>query len=201
MGRGRGKGKKQSVIAEDPGSEKDEENVKGNGSNNDLKTQAITVNKRKRKRSTQVKEKIDPKKEENGVLAKSGPDDSMKSTGFRQNGSRRKNKPRRAAEAGVDCNPWNCWNFVDTRQGWFGCVRLVVVACYCFCNFHMLFLILILRIHSRLCSFNLKLLLKEKLKFCRYSFIMSWYKGIFPFSQENFCSYISLLSKHVCDVK
>lgn len=135
MGRGRGKGKKQSVIAEDPGSgeedkvpayrrrgrpvkpltdeieevevteiiEKDEENVKGNGSNNDLKTQGITVNKRKRKRSTQVKEKIDPKKEENGVLAKSGPDDSMKSTGFRQNGSRRKNKPRRAAEAGVDC--------------------------------------------------------------------------------------------------
>jgi hypothetical protein len=27
----------------------------------------------------------------------------VKSTGFRQNGSRRKNKPRRAAEAGVDC--------------------------------------------------------------------------------------------------
>ena len=81
MGRGRGKGKKQSVIAEDPGSgeedkvpayrrrgrpvkpltdeieevevteiiEKDEENVKGNGSTNDLKTQAITVNKRKRR--------------------------------------------------------------------------------------------------------------------------------------------------------
>jgi len=136
MGRGRGKGKKQSVIAEDPGSgeedkvpayrrrgrplksltdeieevevteiiEKDEENVKGNnGSTNDLKTQAITVNKRKRKRSTQVKEKIDPMKEENGILAKSGPDDTIKSTGFRHNGSRRKNKPRRAAEAGVDC--------------------------------------------------------------------------------------------------
>lgn len=135
MGRGRGKGKKQSVIAEDPGSgeeekvpayrrrgrplkpltdeieeveateliEKDEENIKGNGANNDLKTQAITVNKRKRKRSTQVKEKIDPLKEENGILAKSCPDDSIKSTGFRQNGSRRKSKPRRAAEAGVDC--------------------------------------------------------------------------------------------------
>ncbi|KAK7336632.1 hypothetical protein VNO77_17178 [Canavalia gladiata] len=135
MGRGRGKGKKQSVIAEDPGSgeedkvpayrrrgrplkpltdeieeveateiiEKDEENVKGNVSSNDLKTQVITVNKRKRKRSAQVKEKIDPIKEDNGIRAKSSPDDPVKSAGFRQNGSRRKNKPRRAAEAGVDC--------------------------------------------------------------------------------------------------
>ncbi|KAJ1396023.1 hypothetical protein SESBI_32852 [Sesbania bispinosa] len=134
MGRGRGKGKKQPVIAEDPGSgeedkvppyrrrgrpvkpltdeieevevtekiEKDEENVKDNVSSNDLKT-LITVNKRKRKRSTQVKEKIDPMKEENGIRAKPGPDDSVKTTGFRQNGSRRKSKPRRAAEAGVDC--------------------------------------------------------------------------------------------------
>ncbi|XP_027350089.1 uncharacterized protein LOC113861463 [Abrus precatorius] len=135
MGRGRGKGKKQSVIAEDPGSgeedkvpayrrrgrpvkplmdeideveateiiEKDEENVKGNVSSNDLKTQVITVNKRKRKRSAQVKEKKDPMKEDNGIRAKPSPDDPVKSTGFRQNGSRRKNKPRRAAEAGVDC--------------------------------------------------------------------------------------------------
>ncbi|XP_014506909.1 uncharacterized protein LOC106766702 [Vigna radiata var. radiata] len=134
MGRGRGKGKKQSVMAEDPGSEedkvpayrrrgrplkpltaeieevevteiieKDEENVKGNGSTNELKTQPITINKRKRKRSTQVKEKIDPMKDDNGILAKSSPDDSIKSTGFWQNGSQRKNKPRRAAEAGVDC--------------------------------------------------------------------------------------------------
>lgn len=137
MGRGKGKGKNQPVIAkrEDPGSgeeqklpalrrrgrplkpltdeieevevtekiEKDEENVNGNVSSNELKTQVTTVNKRKRKRYVQVKEKIDPVKEENGVRAKSSPDDSMKSAGFRQNGSRRKNKPRRAAEAGVDC--------------------------------------------------------------------------------------------------
>lgn len=135
MGRGRGKAKKQSVIAEDPGSgeeekvppyrgrgrpvkplteeieevevtekvEKDEENVQGNVSSNDLKTQVITVNKRKRKRSAQVKEKTDPMKEDNGVRAKLSADESVKSTGFRQNGSRRKSKPRRAAEAGVDC--------------------------------------------------------------------------------------------------
>ncbi|CAK8543331.1 unnamed protein product [Lathyrus sativus] len=138
MGRGRGKGKKQSAIVEDLVSdeedkvqahrkrgrplkpvmdenenedivevtekiEKGEENVNGNVSNNDLKTEVITVNKRKRKRSSQVKEKIEPMKEENGVRAKSSPTDSVKSTGFRQNGSRRKSKPRRAAEAGVDC--------------------------------------------------------------------------------------------------
>ncbi|CAL5193529.1 unnamed protein product [Lathyrus oleraceus] len=136
MGRGRGKGKKQSAIIEDLVSdeedkvpahrkrgrplkpvtdenedvvdvtekiEKGEENVNGNVSNNDLKTEVITVNKRKRKRSSQVKEKIEPMKEENGIRAKSSPTDSVKSTGFRQNGSRRKSKPRRAAEAGVDC--------------------------------------------------------------------------------------------------
>lgn len=136
MGRGRGKGKKQSAIIEDLVSdeedkvpahrkrgrplkpvtdenedvvdvtekiEKGEENVNGNVSNNDLKTEVITVNKRKRKRSSQVKEKIEPMKEENGIRTKSSPTDSVKSTGFRQNGSRRKSKPRRAAEAGVDC--------------------------------------------------------------------------------------------------
>ncbi|KAK7259501.1 hypothetical protein RIF29_25109 [Crotalaria pallida] len=137
MGRGKGKGKNQSVIAkrEDHGSgeeekvptfrrrgrplkpltdeieeveviqktEKDEENVNGNVSSNELKTQVTTVNKRKRKRSVQVKEKIDPVKEDISIRAKLSPDDSVKSAGFRQNGSRRKSKPRRAAEAGVDC--------------------------------------------------------------------------------------------------
>lgn len=136
MGRGRGKGKKQSAIVEDLVSDEEdkvpahrkrgrpikpvadeneevvevtekiengEENVNGNVSNNDLKTEVITVNKKKRKRSSQVKEKIEPMKEENGIRAKSSPTDSVKSTGFRQNGSRRKSKPRRAAEAGVDC--------------------------------------------------------------------------------------------------
>ncbi|KAK2417225.1 hypothetical protein QL285_039553 [Trifolium repens] len=136
MGRGRGKGKKQSSSVDDLVSDEedkvpahrkrgrplkpvtdeneevevtekiekdDEENVNGNVSNNDLKTQVITVNKRKRKRTSQVKEKIEPMKEENGVRAKSNSGDTVKSTGFRQNGSRRKNKPRRAAEAGVDC--------------------------------------------------------------------------------------------------
>ncbi|MED6130411.1 hypothetical protein PIB30_000916 [Stylosanthes scabra] len=86
--------------------EKDEEIVNGNGndSSKDLKTQVITVSKRKRKRSVQTKEKKDPAaKEENGNQVKPNPDDSVKPAGFRHNGSRRKNKPHRAAEAGVDC--------------------------------------------------------------------------------------------------
>ncbi|XP_058738333.1 uncharacterized protein LOC131610404 [Vicia villosa] len=132
MGRGRGKGKKQSAIVEDLVSDEEDkvpahrkrgrpikpvtdeneevvevtekiENGEENVNGNDLKTGVITVNKKKRKRSSQVKEKIEPMKEENGVRAKSSPTDSAKSTGFRQNGSRRKSKPRRAAEAGVDC--------------------------------------------------------------------------------------------------
>ncbi|XP_028787423.1 uncharacterized protein LOC114743380 [Neltuma alba] len=129
MGKGRGKGKKQSVIAkrEEYGNEKDKgsayrrsgiqqkslkdeieepEEVSGNiedGENVEVKNSS-TENKRKRKRSVLVKEKIDPVKEENPIRAKRDPDDSKKPVGFRQNGSRRKNKPRRAAEAGVNCN-------------------------------------------------------------------------------------------------
>lgn len=62
-----------------------------------------TENGKKRKRNSQVKEKPDSVKEENGNGTRSSTDDSTKSNGFRHNGSRRKSKPRRAAEAGVEC--------------------------------------------------------------------------------------------------
>lgn len=136
MGRGRGKGKKQTAIAtrEDPGSgeedkipayrrrgrpqkplkdeieeeeedaekiAEDGEDAKGNISRKDVKKQAITETRRKRKRSAQVKENTDSVAIESGIGTKSSPDDSTKSAGLRQNGSRRKSKPRRAAEAGV----------------------------------------------------------------------------------------------------
>lgn len=135
MGRGRGKGKKQSVH-EDLGSgeeekipvrkrgrpqksskdeigeeeeevvkvedeEDDSENTKGSVFNKDVKNQA-SVNGKKRKRTSQVKE-ADSVKVENGVGTKTNSNDLIKSVGFRQNGSRRKNKPRRAAEVGVEC--------------------------------------------------------------------------------------------------
>jgi hypothetical protein len=138
MGRGRGKGTKQTAIAtrEDPGSgeeekipayrrrgrpqkplkdeieEEDEdvekiaedgEDAKGNISRKDVKNQGIIANRRKRKRSAQVKENTDTVGVESGIGTKASPDDPTKSAGLRQNGSRRKSKPRRAAEAGVEC--------------------------------------------------------------------------------------------------
>lgn len=81
----------------------DGEDTKVNISRKDMKNQNTIENGRKRKRSAQVKENISSVGGENGIGKMSSPDDSTKSGGFRQNGSRRKNKPRRAAEAGVEC--------------------------------------------------------------------------------------------------
>lgn len=131
MGRGRGKAKKHTVIVvrEDPGSggeekvpgyrrrgrpqkplnddvQREEEAEKTEEDGEEAKTlkyQGGTENGRKRKRSAQVKETVDSAKEENGVETKSMLDDSTKFVSFRQIGSRRKNKPRRAAEVGVEC--------------------------------------------------------------------------------------------------
>ncbi|KAF8398476.1 hypothetical protein HHK36_017405 [Tetracentron sinense] len=137
MGRGRGKGKKLTVVAnhEDPGSggeetlpaykrrgrpqkplkdeideeeaekieEEDGENPKTVISSKEMKGPVSAENGKKRKRYSQAKENPDSVKEENGVGTRSNTDDSTKSNGFRQNGSRRKSKPRRAAEAGVEC--------------------------------------------------------------------------------------------------
>lgn len=139
MGRGRGKGKKQTAVAtrEDQASgeeekiplhrkrgrpqkppkdeieeqeevlkteEKEEDGDKKSSiSENDVKNLASVENGRKRKRSSQAKENPDSMKEENGVGMKNGTDNLAKSVGFRQHGSRRKNKPRRAAEVGVEC--------------------------------------------------------------------------------------------------
>ncbi|CAH9062949.1 unnamed protein product [Cuscuta europaea] len=124
MGRGRGKGKKQPVR-EDLGSgeeekmppvrrrgrpqkplkddiedeiEEEAEKVEG-GEENDKAGE----NGKKRKRDSQATENGDLGKEENGVGDKSNPDDLIKPVGFRQIGSRRKNKPRRAAAVGVEC--------------------------------------------------------------------------------------------------
>ncbi|XP_048426501.1 uncharacterized protein LOC103959145 isoform X1 [Pyrus x bretschneideri] len=136
MGRGRGKAKKQNVIAarEDTGSGEEErilpsrrrgrpqktlkddivegeealktedgEDAKSHVSSKDMKGQSAIENGRKRKRSAQVKETVKSVKEDKMIETKSSLDDPKKSVGFRQNGSRRKNKPHRAAEAGVEC--------------------------------------------------------------------------------------------------
>ncbi|WZZ05287.1 hypothetical protein YC2023_091208 [Brassica napus] len=134
MRRGRGKGKRQNATArEDHGSgEEEEEKIpaykrrgrpqkpvkdetegeeemveKDDDINGSVTSkEEVTENGRKRKKAVESKES-NVTEEENGLGSKSSTDDSVKSslsTGFRQVGSRRKNKPRRAAEAVVECH-------------------------------------------------------------------------------------------------
>ncbi|MBA0662175.1 hypothetical protein Goklo_006355, partial [Gossypium klotzschianum] len=84
--------------------EGDGENGKPDIKTNERKSSIAATNGNKRKRNSQVKGKPDSVKEENGFGSISNTDDSSKANGFRQNGSRRKSKPRRAAEAVVECN-------------------------------------------------------------------------------------------------
>lgn len=133
MGRGRGKGKKQTILAtrEDGSGEEEKMPVKRRGrptkalkdeieeeeevekmedeeDGGDTKSsisKSAVENGKKRKRPSQVKEGQDSMKEENGNgvgVKTSGNDATKPVVGFRQNGSRRKNKPRRAAEVGVE---------------------------------------------------------------------------------------------------
>ncbi|KAF8396083.1 hypothetical protein HHK36_017695 [Tetracentron sinense] len=83
--------------------EEDGENPKTAISSKEVKGPAAIENGKKRKRHSRLKENPDSVKEENGTGTRSSTVDSIKSNGFRQNGSRRKSKPRRAAEAGVEC--------------------------------------------------------------------------------------------------
>ncbi|MCD7462876.1 hypothetical protein HAX54_049569 [Datura stramonium] len=100
--------KPKDEIEEEEGVEKvvededDSENTKGSVLNKDIKNQ-VGEDGKKRKRPSQVMENKDSVKEENGVGTKTNSNDLIKSVGFRPNGSRRKNKPRRAAEVGVEC--------------------------------------------------------------------------------------------------
>ncbi|KAI3683476.1 hypothetical protein L1987_83980 [Smallanthus sonchifolius] len=132
MGRGRGKGKKFTLTNNDDtgnGEEEripaqkrrgrpqkvsgdeidddiekieDEENTKVNDvvSNKDGK---VIEDGKKRKRNKQVKEEGNLVKEESGDGSQSNTNGSTQVNGFRHMGSRRKSKPRRAAEAGVEC--------------------------------------------------------------------------------------------------
>ncbi|XP_004486928.1 uncharacterized protein [Cicer arietinum] len=83
--------------------EDDGENIKNGVSNKEMKSTTAAELARKRKRNSQVKEKLDSVEEENGIGSRSSTEELAKSNGFRHNGSRRKSTPRRAAEAGVQC--------------------------------------------------------------------------------------------------
>ncbi|XP_010554863.1 PREDICTED: uncharacterized protein LOC104824468 [Tarenaya hassleriana] len=109
----RRRGRPQKPVKDDTGLEEPAEKIeegsdiiKSSITGKDLNNEAVTENGRKRKRSMQTKEHNAEvtKEEENGVESKSRADGSVKSSiGYRQNGSRRKNKPRRAAEAVIEC--------------------------------------------------------------------------------------------------
>lgn len=82
----------------------DSENLKGSDiMSKEMKSPPAAENGKRRRRNSQVKEKLEPVKDENGDGTRSSTDESTRSNGFRHNGSRRKSKPRRAAEAGVNC--------------------------------------------------------------------------------------------------
>jgi hypothetical protein len=133
MGRGRGRGKKLTLVRshEDKGSSGEEvvptrkrrgrpqkrfaekidqteienfvEKVDGDEEQLDdakLKNSTAFVGN---KRGRPLKEGSNIVVEENNSSIRSSSDESARTNGFRQNGSRRKNKPRRAAEAGLEC--------------------------------------------------------------------------------------------------
>ncbi|KAF8403885.1 hypothetical protein HHK36_011991 [Tetracentron sinense] len=90
--------------------EEDGEDAKTAIMSKDMKGPAAAENGKKRRKNSQVKENPDLVKEEHGVGTRLSTNDSTKSNGFRQNGSRRKSKPRRAAEAGVECKCQDLWS-------------------------------------------------------------------------------------------
>ncbi|KAJ8475547.1 hypothetical protein OPV22_019274 [Ensete ventricosum] len=98
------RGKLQKPLKDDIGEDDAEKNE---GGADDMKItvtskelKGSTVQKgRKRKSSSQVKDKSDSVSEENGDELKPKTEESTGSNGFRHNGSRRKSKPHRAAEA------------------------------------------------------------------------------------------------------
>lgn len=103
----RRRGRPQKPLKDDIGDGNalkiEDEDEKSHIFRKDVKNHSGIENGTKRKRSAHVNENMNKGQEENKIEIKSSLDDPTKSVGFRQSGSRRKNKPHRAAEAGVQC--------------------------------------------------------------------------------------------------
>lgn len=105
------RGRPQKPLKEEPVEEEvekieeeDDEGVKDNNFNKEMNDSSIAEeNGKKRKRKPMLKQQNVSTEEENSTGARSSTEVSTKANGFRQNGSRRKSKPRRAAEVGVEC--------------------------------------------------------------------------------------------------
>ncbi|MFS8002187.1 hypothetical protein Hanom_Chr13g01199121 [Helianthus anomalus] len=117
MGKGKAKAKKGAVITtNDDGSGEEKLPVRRRGrptkaqkevaekiiekTETKLEAQLDHENKRKRP-SSETEESLETMEDENGADPKASELELTKAVGFRHNGSRRKNKPRRAAEVGV----------------------------------------------------------------------------------------------------
>lgn len=139
MGRGRGRGKKLTIVRshEERGTSGEEviparkrrgrpqklfadkidqadvenfvDNIDGDDQEgDDAKLKASRLEKNNtaaagNKRGRQLKESPNLVLEENNPSIRSSSDEPTRTNGFRQNGNRRKSKPRRAAEAGLEC--------------------------------------------------------------------------------------------------
>ncbi|PRQ44521.1 hypothetical protein RchiOBHm_Chr3g0480181 [Rosa chinensis] len=103
----RRRGRPQKPLKDDIGEGKtqkiQDEDEKSHISREVVKTHSSIENGTKRKRDAHVNENLNSIQEENSMEIKSSLDNPTESVGFRQSGSRRKNKPHRAAEAGVQC--------------------------------------------------------------------------------------------------
>ncbi|KAK4780639.1 hypothetical protein SAY87_016745 [Trapa incisa] len=85
--------------------EEDGEDAKSGITTKEPKSPVAAENGNKRKRNTQMKDKASSTKEEAGAggETRTSIDDSSRPNGYRHSGSRRKNKPHRAAGVGVRC--------------------------------------------------------------------------------------------------
>lgn len=83
--------------------EEDGDDAKLSISSKEKEDQASSEKGKKRKRNSQVRGKLDLVKEQKDIGTRSSGNDLTKLNGFRHNGSRRKSKPCRAAEVGVEC--------------------------------------------------------------------------------------------------
>lgn len=79
------------------------DNIKNGVADKEMKSPTATEPGKKRKRNSLVKENLKSVEEEKINGNRSSTDNLTKVDGLRQNGSRRKSTPRRAAEAGVQC--------------------------------------------------------------------------------------------------
>ncbi|EOA28102.1 hypothetical protein CARUB_v10024288mg [Capsella rubella] len=106
----RRRGRPQKPMKDDFKEEAEEmvEKIEDEEEEEDIDDGSVTSKdlKKEKRRKVSIGSSADLNEEDNGLGSKSSTDDSAKSTsiGFRQNGSRRKSKPRRAAEAVVECN-------------------------------------------------------------------------------------------------